>query len=405
MQDFLAILTSLAWPFAITVAWLVGEFGQRWTGLPRISFYGLVGFVLAAPQFGVLPQPEAGTTLLLADVAFGLILFELGYRINLRWLRTNPWIGITGLVEAGLTFIGVYLVADAFGAPLFDRLMLASLSMATSPATVVRVINEQKSSGQVTERALHLCALNCVLAVFAFNATVGLWIFRTSEDVGDALWNSLVVLGLSAFTGAVFGLVVPGVLRLLGKLAQDATVAFALAVILLVAITFKLGLSPVVAALAFGLMARHRRVAFSQAQRNFGALGELLTVVLFVFAASTLDWRRVWAGALLSVVLVLVRLLAKTAGVTAFAHLSGISWRKGALTGVALAPLSVFVILLIEHARHAGVAVVEELRAVAAVTMLLEVFGPIILQRALVWAREAPEVNSDQREMRKGAQP
>ena len=393
MQDFLSILTSLAWPFAITVAWLVGEFGQRWTGLPRISFYGLVGFVLAAPQLGVLPQPETGTALLLADIAFGLILFELGYRINLRWLRTNPWIGITGLVEAGLTFIGVYLVADAFGAPLFDRLMLASLSMATSPATGVRGINEQKSSGQVTERALHLCALNCVLAVFAFNATVGLWIFRTSEDVGDALWNSLVVLGVSAFTGAVFGLVVPGILRLLGKLTQDATVAFALAVILLVAITYTLGLSPVVAALAFGLMARHRRVAFSQAQRNFGALGELLTVVLFVFAASTLDWRNVWAGAALAVALVLVRLLAKTAGVTAFAHLSGISWRKGALTGVALAPLSVFVILLIEHARHAGVAVVEELRAVAAVTMLLEVFGPNILQRALVWAREAPEMN------------
>lgn len=393
MQEFLSVLTSLAWPFAITLAWLVGEFGQRWTGLPRISFYGLVGFILAAPQLGILPLPEGGTTLLLADVAFGLILFELGYRINLRWLRTNPWIGVTGLFEAGLTFVGVYLVANAFGAALIDRLMLASLSMATSPATVVRVINEQKSSGQVTERALHLCALNCVLAVFAFNATVGLWIFRTFEDVGDALWNSLVVLGVSAFTGAVFGLVVPGVLRLLGKLAQDATVAFALAVILLVAITYALGLSPVVAALAFGLAARHRRVAFSQAQRNFGALGELLTVVLFVFAASTLDWRRVWAGALLAVALVLVRLLAKTAGVTAFAHLSGISWRKGALTGVALTPLSVFVILLIEHARHAGVQVVEELRAVAAVTMLLEVFGPIILQRALVWAREAPEVN------------
>jgi Kef-type K+ transport system membrane component KefB len=395
MQHFLAILTSLAWPFAITLAWLVGEFGQRWTGLPRISFYGLVGFILAAPQLGVLPLPPSGggTTLLLADVGFGLILFELGYRINLRWLRTNPWIGITGLAEAGLTFVGVYLVANAFGAALIDRLMLASLSMATSPATVVRVINEQKSSGQVTERALHLCALNCVLAVFAFNATVGLWIFRTFEDVGDALWNSLVVLGVSAFTGAVFGLVVPGVLRLLGKLAQDATVAFALAVILLVAITYALGLSPVVAALAFGLTARHRRVAFSQAQRNFGALGELLTVVLFVFAASTLDWRRVWAGAALAIALVLVRLLAKTAGVTAFAHLSGISWRKGALTGVALTPLSVFVILLIEHARHAGVQVVEELRAVAAVTMLLEVFGPIILQRALVWAREAPEVN------------
>ena len=391
MPELMAILTSLAWPFAITFAWLAGEFGQRWTGLPRISFYGLVGFLLAAPQLGVLPAPEAGTVLLLADVAFALILFELGYRINLRWLRTNPWIGVAGVTEAVLTFIAVHLIATAFGTPEINALMLASLSMATSPATVVRVINEQRSSGQVTERALHLCALNCVLAVFAFNASVGLWIFRTFEDVGDALWHSLVVLAVSAFTGAVFGLVVPALLRLLGKMTQDATVAFALAVILLVSITYTLGLSPVVAALAFGLAARHRRVAFSQAQRNFGALGELLTVVLFVFAASTLDWRKVWAGGALALALLLARLVTKTVGVAAFSHLSGISWRKGVLTGVALAPLSVFVILLIEHARQAGVQVVEELRALAAVTMLLEVFGPIILQRALLWAREAPE--------------
>jgi Kef-type K+ transport system membrane component KefB len=391
MQELLAVLTSLAWPSAITIAWLAGEFGQRWTGLPRISFYGLAGFLLAAPQLGVLPPPQEGSPLLLADIGFGLILFELGYRINLRWLRTNPWIGLAGLVEAGLTYIAVFGVARIFRTPALDALMLAALSMATSPATVVRVINEQKSSGQVTERVLHLCALNCVLAVFAFNASVGLWIFRMSEDIGDALWNSLVQLGVSVFTGAVFGVLVPAILRLLGRMTQDATVAFALSVILLVSIAHTLRLSPVVAALAFGLMARHRRVAFSQAQRNFGALGELLTVVLFVFAASTLDWRKVLAGAGMAIVLVLVRLLAKLLGVTAFARLSGVSWRKGALTGLALIPLSVFMILLIEHARQAGVQAVETLRAVAAVTLLLEVFGPIILQRALVWAREAKE--------------
>jgi Kef-type K+ transport system membrane component KefB len=391
MPDLLSILTSLAWPFAIVVAWLAGEFGQRWTGLPRISFYGLVGFALAAPQVGVLPPPGARAIAVFADVAFGLILFELGYRINLRWLRINPWIGVAGLAEALATFVAVYFIAAAFGTAQLTAWMLASLAMATSPATVVRVINEQRSSGQVTERVLHLSAQNCVLAVFAFNVVVGFWIFRTSEDLGDALWNSLLALAMSAFTGAVFGMAVPAVLRAIGNPRQDATVAFALAVILLVSITYTGRLSPVVATLAFGLMARHRRVAFSQAQRNFGALGELLTVLLFVFAASTLDWRRVMAGGTLAVLLVAVRLVTKTVGVTAFAHLSGVSWRKGALTGLALAPLSVFVILLIEHARQTGVRVVEELSAMAGVTMLLEVFGPIIIQRALVWAREAPE--------------
>ena len=390
MPDLLSILTSLAWPFAIATAWLIGEFGQRWTGLPRISFYGLVGFFLASSQIGVLPVPGSGPVLVMADVAFGLILFELGYRINARWFLTNPWIGVAGLLEAGSTFIAVFLIAGLFGSGLITSLMLAALAMATSPATVVRVVNEQRSSGQVTERVMHLSALNCVLSVFAFNAIVGFWIFRTSEDIGDATLNSLVALCLSALTGAVFGVIVPALLRALGSVTQDATVAFALAVILLVSITYTFKLSPVVATLAFGLMARHRRVAFSQAQRNFGALGELLTVLLFVFAASTLDWRRVLDSASLAIVLVAARLFTKTASVTALSHLSGVSWRKGALTGLALAPVSVFAILLLEHARHAGIEVIEPLRALAALTMLLEVFGPIILQRALIWARESP---------------
>jgi NhaP-type Na+/H+ or K+/H+ antiporter len=390
MPNLLTILTDLAWPVAVCLAWLAGEFGQRLTGLPRVSFYGVVGFALAAPQIGVLPPSGAGPILLLADVAFGLILFELGYRINLRWLRTNPWFAVAALVESLGTFIAVYFTATWFDTSDMTALMLAALAMSTSPATVIRVINEQRSSGQVTERVLHLSALNCVLAVFTFNVIVGFWIFKSSADIGDATINSLVALLLSATLGAVFGVMVPAVLRQMGNFSKDATVGFALAVILLVSVTYTIQLSPVVATLAFGLTARHRRVAFSQAQRNFGVLGELLTVLLFVFAASTLDWRTVFDGAVmtLAVAVVLVRLLTKTVGVTLFSELSGISWRKGALTGLALAPVSVFVILLLEHARLHGVNLAEELQAMAGVTLLLEVFGPILIQRALIWAKE-----------------
>ena len=391
MPDLLTFLTDLSWPVAICLAWLAGEFGQRITGLPRISFYGVVGFILAASQVGVLAPSGPGPILLLADVGFGLILFELGYRINLRWLRTNPWLAAASVAEAGGTFVAIYFVALLFGTSTMTALMLAALSMSTSPATVIRVINEKRSSGQVTERVLHLSALNCVMSVFIFNVIVGFWIFRGSNDIGDAALNSLVAVLLSAVLGAAFGVVVPAVLRQMSNLSNDATVGFALAIILLVSFTYATQLSSVVAALTFGLTARHRRIAFSQAQRNFGALGEVLTVLLFVFAASTLDWRTVTGGIGLALTVFVVRLLTKTIGVTAFAELSGISWRKGALTGIALAPVSVFVILLLEHARLRGVNLAEELRAMAGVTLLLEVFGPILIQRALVWARETPE--------------
>lgn len=391
MPELLTILTNLSWPVAICIAWLAGEFGHRITGLPKISFYGMVGFVLASTQIGVLPATGDGPVLVLADVAFGLILCELGYRINLRWLGANPWFGVAGLVEATGTFLAVYMVALWFDSSVMTAMMLASLAMSTSPATVVRIVNELRSSGQVTERVLHLSALNCVLAVFTFNIIVGFWIFNTSDDIGDAILNSMAALVISAATGAAFGVVVPALLRRLGNVSQDATVAFALAVILLVSISYTAQLSPVVATLAFGLTARHRRIAFSQAQRNFGALGELLTVLLFVYATSALDWREVLAGGTLALAVVGVRLVTKTFGVAAFSKLSGVTWRKGILTGLALAPVSVFVVLLLEHARLHGVHVADEVRAMAAVTMLLEVIGPIIIQRALMLAKEARE--------------
>ena len=392
MQSLLAIAADLSWPFAITLAWVIGEFGHRWTGLPRISFYGVIGFILAQAQVGILPQTDAGPMLVLADVAFGLILFEVGYRINLRWLKNNPWIAVAGLVEALGTFAIVYFIALEFDTSRMTALLLASLSMSTSPATIMRVINEERSSGQVTERLVHLTALNCVLAVFTFNIIVGFWMFNSSTDLIEATSSSAAVLAASVGAGTVFGIVVPAMLRRLGNMAQDATVAFALSVMLLVALTYTTSLSPLLATLTFGLVARHRRVAFSQAQRNFGALGELLTVLLFVYAASTLEWASVTAGAGLALAVVGGRLLTKVAGVAAFSHVSGISWRKGVLTGVALTPVSVFIILLLEHARQHGVNFGDELNSLAAITLGLELIGPVLVQRVLMLAKETHEI-------------
>jgi len=139
-------------------------------------------------------------------------------------------------------------------------------------------------------------------------------------------------------------------------------------------------------------VARHRRVTLSQAQRNFGVMGDLLTVVLFFFVAATLEWRQVASGMPLAMALLAARFVTKTIGVGVFSRLSGVSWRKGLLTGAALAPISVFVILLLEQTRRLGVEIAGELMPIAAMALLLEVIGPIITQRALIWAKETPDL-------------
>ncbi|RJG01854.1 cation:proton antiporter [Noviherbaspirillum sedimenti] len=388
MLETLSIPYELAWPFAIAIGWVAGEFGHRWTGLPRISLYGLVGFLLANTQIGFLPKAADSNMLVLADVAFGLILFELGYRINLHWLKVNPWIGASSVAEALGTFAVVYYIATWYGAPTMTALLLASLAMSTSPAGILRVINEQSSSGQVTERALHLSALNSVMAVFAFKVIIGYWLFQSSGSILKAGWNSLVELILSALLGALFGVLIPALRRRLGNVGSDATVGFAIGVILLVALSHALHFSPILSTLTFGLVARHRRETLSQTQRNFGVLGDLLVIPLFIFVATTLEWQQALAGIGLGLLLIVARILAKIVGVTLFSRVSGISWRKGLLTGLALSPASVFAILMLEQTRFLQIDLISHLAPLAAMVLVMEVIGPILTQRALIWARE-----------------
>lgn len=383
------LINETAWPVALALAWVAGELGQRWLALPRISSYGIVGFLLGAGQGGLLPDPDGGPVTLLADIAFGLILFELGYRINLRWVRANPWLGVTSVIESAGCFAAVYFIADWFGVPMVPALLLATLAMSTSPAAVLRVANELHSSGQVTDRTLHLSAFNCVLAVVTFKIVMGYWVLSGDGSVFQAIWSSLVVLLVSAGLGALFGVAVPALLRALGGMDRSATVAFAIAVLALTALTHALKFSPLLATLAFGLVARHRRVILSQAQRNFGALGDLLTVLLFVFVAATLSWKIALSGIWLALAVIAARIAVKVAVTTLFAHLGGITWRKGALTGLALTPQSVFVILLLEQSRHLGLDFLNEMPAIAAIVLLLELIGPLVTRGALVWAGEA----------------
>ena len=382
-------LTQIAWPVTILLAWIIGECAYSWIKLPRISAYAVVGFLLGASQLGFLPATQV-TTVLVANIAFGLILFECGYRINLRWLHNNPWIAVSSLTEALLTFIAIYYLAIAFNQPMSIALLLAALSMATSPATIIRVVNEQASSGQTTERIIHLSILNCVFAIFTFKVILGLVVFRTSGHIGDAIYSSLIALIASMALGVISGFLMSFFLQRHNRGQVDSTLAFTILVIGVVTLAHSLKLSPILAALTLGLYVRHKKIILNTSQRGFGSLGELLSIMLFVFIASVLEWRQMWVGIGLGLAIILVRQLMKIIGIGLFAHVSGISWRKGLLVGLATAPISAFVILMLDQTRYLGIDLMNQLAPLAVAALILEVLGPIIVQRALIWAHEVP---------------
>ena len=241
--------------------------------------YGALGLVLAS--VGASGEAASHASLaFMANVALALR--------RLNWATAVVW------------------VSGRFDVAVDQRLVLASLCVASSPAAIMRVTHELRRSGQVTERLLYLRALNCLFAVLLLKGVVGYWHLETSGDLGKAAFNSLCVIGLSLVAGVVFGVVAP-MLNRLSTGSQGTTVNFAFLVLLLTGVAQSLHLSPLLAALAFGLVARERRVALSHAQRNFGALGDVLAVFLFVFIGSLLSWSGLLAGLVLGVAVLAAR--------------------------------------------------------------------------------------------------
>jgi hypothetical protein len=109
-----------------------------------------------------------------------------------------------------------------------------------------------------------------------------------------------------------------------------------------------------------------------------------------VFIAASIDWRIALAGLGLGAALLLTRLLTRATVITAFSRISGVTWKKGALTAVAMTPLSAFVILLLEQTRQVGINLVDQLAPLAAAALMLEVLGPMLTQWALKTAGESP---------------
>lgn len=388
VTDFPFLLQSMAWPLVLLIAWFLGERLHETWQVPRVSSYVAVGLLGSLVNLPGLTDAVPGLPFL-ANVALSLVLFELGYRINLRWFRHNPWVMALGLVESALTFAAVYLASGWFDLATDTRLIFASLSVSASPAGIVRVANDLRSAGQVTERVLHLCAINCLVSVLAFNLVVGYWHLSTSGDLVLAAFGSVHVLVTSVAVGALLGVAAPWLLRAQRVQARDVTVVFALAVVLLTTMAYGLKLSPLLAALTFGIVARERRVHLTNAQRGFGTAGDLLTVFLFVYIASLLNWADVWTGMLFGLVLILVRTATKVGCSVAAARLSGSTERKGLLTGLALTPMSAFAILLLEQSRLYGFEpAAHVLSSMAAMMLVLELFGPVVTQRALLAAHE-----------------
>lgn len=402
---------ALGLALALVAGGLVGELVFRVLRLPRAVGYGAVGLLAAtldrglwAAAPGLAGLPLHGSLRLLVDLALGLLLFELGARVHLRWLRANPGLLATSVLESLLSFAAVAAALVALGCTLPVALSCAALGVSASAAVVSQVCTDLRSAGQVTERMLVLTALNTLAAVLLHKAVSGaLHLDAATSGVlpWDAGWVRHWMLGLAQPLWTLLGsLLLAAVLARALTLAarwldprQENAVLLLLGLILgAVGAARALGWSTLLVPLLAGVLLRHASPRPWVWPRHFGTAGGVLVLALFIIVgASALpalaaDPAR-WApggSVVLALALLGARGLAKAAGVIGLARWSGITLRQGAALSLSLTPLSATTLVLLTDLQASHPALAAEVTPIVlGAVALMAVLGPVAVQAGL----------------------
>lgn len=369
----------------LLIAGLCGELCWRTWRLPRLIGYSMVGLIAGPAGFGVINKALAVYARPLMDVALGLLLFEFGSRLSVRWIRTNSWLVATSVSEAALTFIAVITVLRLMHFPLMTAAVAASIAMATSPAIVAQLKSELGSEGQVTERLLALTALNSMYAVVLLKL-LSAWLHKAYyRDLLAAIAEPLyLIIGSLAVAYALA--------RSCRHVKMQEEYSFAILiglVLLAVAITHMLELSTMLALLAAGIILKNLDQRPQLWPAHFGTAGWLLTVFLFATTLLSFRWDYLPLGGLAALALIAARFVAKFAAVLIFAKPSGIDLKQGAALGLSLSPMSALAYLLVDDTYQFYPHFDPALRAIIlCAIVVLQILTPLLACWGLAFTSE-----------------
>ncbi len=368
----------------LLVAGMVGGEMARAAKLPRIIGYVGVGFAMAPLARLVGLDLLFDEARIFVDLALGLVLFDLGRRMDLQWMKRDWTLAAAGLAESLLTFAAVFATLLIFDFPPVQSGIAASISMATSPAVVMLIVQDTRAEGQVTERALNLVALNSLLASIITTILLAAAHLDARVDVETALLHPAYLflgsLGLGGLVAALARLVA----RSVEKTRELHFTLIAGIVIATVGVAAMLKLSVILSLLAFGLFTRNDARNYDLLNVNLAPASRLLYIVLFVITGASLPLSALAAGGAAGLAVTAARTLGKLVGVLAVAPIGGLRSRQSVGLGLALMPMSTLALMLHNDVVRTYPAFGTHLTAVFLCALIvMEVAGPIMAQWGL----------------------
>ena len=380
----------LAFGLVLLVGALGGYLSHRVSWLPSITGFMLVGFVCGPSVLDLLSAQTIANSRVLIDIALALILFRLGLSLDIKQLRHSPSLIITSLVESGLTFGVVFGALQLFNMPFAISVLVAAITVSSSPAVLLHVAHEVNAAGVVTESTKTLVALNNLFSFIAFSAALPLLHYDSGANWTVTVFQPLYQLLGSLVLGLAMGWALHGVSIKTQSAAQYKLALVIGTIMMTLALASELKLSPLFAPLVMGVAIKSLERKAVTSDIEFGPAFELFFIVLFVFAGAGLHLNELIQFAPAVLALALVRSLAKVIGATVMLRVFKKPLRSGTASGLLLIPMAGLAIGLVQTSSGLFPAQAPTIAAIilGAVTVF-ETLGPPIAAFAFRFAGEA----------------
>jgi Kef-type K+ transport system membrane component KefB/mannitol/fructose-specific phosphotransferase system IIA component len=385
----------------LSIVILVGvAFGA---GARRIGLPGVTGQILAGVCMG-----EAGLALFdahaleglepLTHLALGLIAVTVGAHLNISRLRNaGRRLFILLLTESLVTPIVVYLALFRMeGSSPQLALILAAVSIATAPATIVAIVKETRAKGVFVKTLVAAVALNNMACIV---------LFEVARSVGSAWYGPEAgVWGPTSFMEGPFGELLlaaaigGGTAIAMDQFARLAVHSDRLATGAVLALVFTSGLattldvSPLLACLVLGVVQTNVTRARSHLVDSvFSDFEPTILAIFFTLAGMHLTMVHMKVAGVIAAAYFVSRVVGKLLSAEIAMRLAGATDRVRRNLGMALIPqagVAVGLVIVIQgDPAYAHIAGVFSAIVLSVVTVN-EIVGPLLTRLALRRAGE-----------------
>lgn len=333
--DSLALFSLL-----LVVGLLIGEWLHAHARWPKVIGYVLAGIVFGPSALGWISIEALAQARPIADAALGLLMLEVGRRLELKWLWRNAALLRGTLADISLSFVLIFAFALwLVGLSPAWAAATAAVTMASAPAVVLLTIEESRAQGQVTERIILHTAIGSAASFVAFAVVLGIVHAELSADWLNAILHPLWVVAGALLVGGLGAWLALRIARTLPKRSLAQVFVLIACALLAVGIARMLAVPVFLTLFLMGVLlaATDRQQTLRYTDLPEGHW--LLAIVLFVIVGASLPWQDfTWVAGLQALGLLLVRAAAKAA---ALAWSGGsLPLSKRLLVGVGIQPLS-----------------------------------------------------------------